>query len=158
MVRISGYDHSKNWIQANTIKIFLAMLGADQARFSANWHVVEQRVQPLLLQRSFRYSVWLDAPPCRCRRRQHPARGHAVLQSAAGWRQERRYKSPFLLGLYASHQLDHPGLIGSFTVRRACSVTCQVSRAITSSLRKRKVIGVGVKFDYQKKFSIDIGC
>lgn len=160
-MHISGYDRlRKTQLQANTVKIFPAMLGADQgalfAEVGMQWNDVPSN--GLRYSRAFIFGLGSDVTV--------PVPGGSTCLAGTPFSNPQPdgckndgYVDDFAWGYRLRAQLDYPGLIGSFTVSPNLFWQHDVSGFSSDYqfIEKRKVIGVGVKFDYQKKFTIDMG-
>ena len=158
---ISGYDRlRKTQFQANTVKIFPAMLGADQGtlfgEIGMQWNDLPSN--GLRYSRAFIFGFGSDATV--------PVPGGSTCLAGTPFSNPQPdgcknsgYVEHFAWGYRLRGQLDYPGLISSFTVSPNLFWQHDVSGFSSDYqfIEKRKIIGIGVKFDYQKKFTIDMG-
>src|SRR5262249_61244545 len=69
------------------------------------------------------------------------------------------FVTSFSWGYRVKASLDYPGLIGGFTVTPSVFWAHDVSgyASDTQFVKGRQALGLGMKFDYQKKYALEFG-
>lgn len=160
---VSGYDRmQKTQLQINTIKILPGMAGASQglliAEAAAQWNDVPDSATGKRYGRGFIHGLG-SAPTI-------PAGGSTcanpvavLVNPQAEGCQNDGYVTRFAWGYRLKAQLDYPGAFAtSFTLSPSVFWSHDVAgySSDTQILKGRTVLALGLKADYQKKFSIDL--
>lgn len=151
---LHGFDRmKKTQFQANTIKVLPGMLGASQGLFLAEagmqWNDLPNNGRRY--GRAFIYGAASD-----------PTYGGSTcgtLNPQADGCQNDGFVTRFSSGYRLKASLDYHGLIPSTTVTPSVFWSHDVSGYSSDSqfIKGRQTLGLGVKFDYQKKYALDFG-
>jgi hypothetical protein len=159
---IGGFDRiQKTQLQVNTIKVLPSMAGASQGLFIAEvagqWNDVPDSATGKRYGRGFPFGL-ASAPTV-------PAGGSTCANPVAGLVnpqsdgcQNDGFVTKFAWGYRLKGQLDYPGAFGSsFTLTPNLFWSHDVDgySSDTQINKGRTVLGLGVKADYQKRYTID---
>lgn len=151
---LHGFDRMrKTQLQVNTIKVLPGMLGASQglllAEVGMQWNDLPDNGRRY--GRAFIYGAASD-----------PTYGGStcgVLNPQADGCQDDGFVTRFSSGYRLKASLDYHGLIPSTTVTPSVSWAHDVSGYSSDSqfIKGRQILGLGIRFDYQKKYVLDLG-
>lgn len=156
MKAVHGYDRvAKTQFQVNTIKVLPRMLGASQGLLAAEagfqWNDLDSDRR---YGRSFIYGFGSYGGINTC------APGTAATNPQPDGCKNDGYNTRFAWGYRVKAQLDYPGAFGGpFTVTPSVFLGHDVQGYSTDSqfIEGRVALGLGVKLDYQKKYTMELG-
>ena len=157
---VSGYDRiAKTQLQLNTIKVLPGMAGASQGLFvgevAGQWNNVPDPASGRRYGRSFIFGMASVPGINTC----VAALSGALYNPQTDGCQNDGFVSPFAWGYRLKGQLDYPGAFGSaFTLTPNVFWSQDVSgySSDTQLLQGRTTLAIGVKADYQKKYTLDL--